>query len=214
MAHAGGMLACLSFAFFTWGTRAFALFGLCSLSVLVGLAKGRFTPRGHFGSANAVTALRAAIVAALPWAALQLDGPLVAGIAVAVLALDVVDGYLARRHGNASDFGSSFDVETDALFVMVLSLVLYERGAAGPWVILAGAWRYVYVLAPLLVKTEEPQGRRSVFGRLAFVLMIVSFVLGLLLPPQTSQPVVALGVAVVSASFLYSFWLRYFARTH
>lgn len=210
--HAALMLGCLPLVFFEWGVRAFGVCALLSLAALVRAGRSRWTPHGGFGVANAVTALRGLLVVALPFLALDLSGPALAGCAVSVLALDVLDGYLARRLGVASDFGSSFDVETDALFVMVLSLLLCERGAAGPWVILAGAWRYLYVLAPLIVKTEEPQQRRSVLGRLAFVLMVASFVLGFLLPPELSQPVVALGVVAVSASFAYSFWLRYGAR--
>ena len=61
--------------------------------------------------------------------------------------LDGVDGWLARRSRMASAFGARFDVETDALFVMAMSILVWQHGKAGAWVLLGGMMRYVFVMA-------------------------------------------------------------------
>ena len=51
---------------------------------------------------------------------------------MAVAVLDGVDGWLARAIALASDFGARFDMETDALFILVLAVLAWQFGKAGP----------------------------------------------------------------------------------
>ena len=46
-------------------------------------------------------------------------------------ALDGVDGWVARRTRTASAFGARFDMETDALLILVLSALVWRVGKAG-----------------------------------------------------------------------------------
>jgi phosphatidylglycerophosphate synthase len=64
-----------------------------------------------------------------------------------VLLLDGADGWTARRTGLASPFGARFDMEVDALFVLVLAMLVARTGAAGGWVMIAGLLRYLFVVA-------------------------------------------------------------------
>jgi len=105
----------------------------------------------RFGAANAVTLLRAAMVAFLTALAL-LPTPLPGEIrsaaivlGVAGLVLDGVDGWLARRGGTTSRFGARFDMETDALSVLVFTFLLLRAGQAGAWVLAIGLARYIFV---------------------------------------------------------------------
>ena len=41
-------------------------------------------------------------------------------------ALDGVDGWLARRSGIASAFGARFDMEIDALLILVLAVLAWR----------------------------------------------------------------------------------------
>ncbi|MCZ7423192.1 CDP-alcohol phosphatidyltransferase family protein [Verrucosispora sp. WMMA2121] len=70
--------------------------------------------------------------------------PLVAMTAVA-LALDAVDGKVARRTGTTSALGARFDMEVDSFLVLVLSL--YVAPSVGAWVLAIGLMRYVFLLA-------------------------------------------------------------------
>src|SRR6185436_14514828 len=86
-------------------------------------------PFPTLGPANQVTLVRATVVALLAAALFEPADPRVAAIAVVATAmtavLDGVDGWLARRTGMASPFGARADMETDALLILVLSLLAW-----------------------------------------------------------------------------------------
>jgi len=112
----------------------------------------RYDPPTRFGPANRVTLTRAALVAVLigfvvhvPFSAKGIW--LMVLIAVSVVLLDGVDGWLARRSNTVSDFGARFDMETDALLIAVLALLVWRLDKAGSWVLLAGALRYLFIAA-------------------------------------------------------------------
>ncbi|MGM0521450.1 MAG: CDP-alcohol phosphatidyltransferase family protein [Pseudomonadota bacterium] len=119
--------------------------------VLIGALIVRFWPHGALGWANRVTLVRSALVALIA-------GGLIAnastvgqwqwlGIAATALLLDGVDGFVARRAHCQSDFGARFDMELDALLILLLCLALITTAELGPWVLLIGAMRYGFVLA-------------------------------------------------------------------
>jgi phosphatidylglycerophosphate synthase len=103
----------------------------------------------RFGAANVVTVIRLALTAML--AALLLvpvsDTALWLCIftATAALLLDGLDGRLARRFSEQSRFGARFDMEVDALLILVLALLAWHFGRAGAWVLTAGLLRYAFV---------------------------------------------------------------------
>ena len=100
------------------------------------------------GPANRVTLLRAVLVggvAALAVLDVPDRVPVLVALAVTALALDGVDGWVARRTGTSSAFGARFDMEVDAFLILVLSLVVAP--SAGWWVVLIGAARYLFVAA-------------------------------------------------------------------
>lgn len=92
---------------------------------------------------GAVTALVAqSLVRPVPTAAIT-------AIAAVALILDAVDGHVARRTGLATSFGARFDMEVDAFLILVLSIDVARQ--VGPWVLVIGAMRYVFVAAGWLL---------------------------------------------------------------
>jgi len=73
---------------------------------------------------------------------------LVALSAVA-LALDAVDGQVARRTGTATPLGARLDGEADAFLILMLSI--YVSQDYGSWVLAIGAARYALLLAGWLI---------------------------------------------------------------
>ncbi len=65
------------------------------------------------------------------------------------LALDAVDGQVARRTGTATALGARFDSEADAFLILVLSIFVSQ--AYGSWVLLIGAARYALLIAGWLI---------------------------------------------------------------
>ena len=123
----------------------------CAAALLVGLTLGlRQVGARGLGPADQVTLARASLVCGV--AALVVDGsgrpvalgPLV-GLTGVALALDAVDGWVARRTATASRFGAGFDMEVDAFLILVLSV--HVARSAGAWVLLIGAARYLLLVS-------------------------------------------------------------------
>lgn len=150
-----------------------ALIGGASLLYTLGVELGRHRPL-RIGAANAVTLLRLGLVVGLSAWLREPPGPREALMIVLVFTLDGVDGWLAHRNGTASAFGARFDMESDALFVLVCALGLYARGRLGAYVLVPGFLRYAYVLALWVVPRLSREAPRSRLGRYAFSLLVVS----------------------------------------
>ncbi len=176
-----------------------------SFFALLWLARGRFTHDGAFGIANCVTLLRLALVLCLA----VLPSEAVGATALVILALDGLDGAIARRLGQSSAFGAHFDMETDALFVAQLSLALWGRGFTGAWVLSSGALRYLYVLSVWLVPARGGEAPRTRWGRYSFLVLALGLVAPWLLGARLGAPFAAFGCAVVAFSFARSFAYSY-----
>jgi phosphatidylglycerophosphate synthase len=70
-------------------------------------------------------------------------------LSAVALALDAVDGQVARRTGTATPVGARIDGETDAFLILVLSIAVSQD--YGGWVLAIGAARYVFLLAGWLI---------------------------------------------------------------
>lgn len=102
----------------------------------------------RFGQANVVTSLRSSLVGAITGMVVaSFTAPIPVWMLVALivpaLALDAVDGWVARRTGSASDLGARYDMEVDAFLLLVLSA--YVAADLGLWVLAIGALRYLFV---------------------------------------------------------------------
>ncbi len=197
----------------TYVPKALAAYALILLVLLGFLPLHR--PRARLGPANQVTLARGVLTALLIGLAGEGGGAgtgeaMGAGLAWTALALallatalDGVDGYLARRYGWASPLGARFDMELDALLVAGLALLLWTMDRAGPWVLAAGAMRYVFVAAafpwPWLRHPLPPSRRRQAIC----VAQILTLILALvpILPAAWASGVAALGLGLLSYSF-------------
>lgn len=185
----GGFAACAGWALYV---------------AIVYRASGRADLAG-FGWANRITLLRGLLMMLTipcllapetrPWLPLMLGG--------AALALDGVDGPVARRTGTATAFGARFDMETDALTVLMLSALVAAEGRVGPWVLMSGALRYLYVAGgwawPWLARPVPPSFAR----KLVCVLQIAGLLAALLpiLAPPWPSAIAAVSLALLIWSF-------------
>jgi phosphatidylglycerophosphate synthase len=149
-----------------------------------------------------VTYARSLVVAAVTaLAAVGGPTPALVVLAALALALDGVDGLVARRTSSASALGARFDMEVDAFLLLVLSVVA-ARGV-GPWVLPIGLMRYVYVAAgallPWLTAPLPPRFSRKVVAAVQGVVLVAA-VSGLL-PPTVAVVAVAAALAALCWSF-------------
>ena len=90
----------------------------------------------RLGPANTVTLVRAGLVVAVTALVVQSwtgDVPrtLIVAVSAVALALDFVDGRLARARGTVTALGAAFDMETDAFLILVLSVYVVPWSARG-----------------------------------------------------------------------------------
>ncbi|GGL79515.1 membrane protein [Streptomyces fumigatiscleroticus] len=186
-----GWLTGLAFAIATWAVLSRALH--------------RSRPRS-FGPANRVTLGRAVLVGgvtALVADSFQDSPPvsLFVGLTAVALILDGVDGRVARRTGTCTALGARFDMEVDAFLILVLSV--YVSMELGPWVLLIGAMRYVFVAAarvwPWLRAPLPPSTARKTVAALQGVFLLLAGADWL--PGAGNAAVVLLALALLVWSF-------------
>ncbi|OHV12158.1 CDP-alcohol phosphatidyltransferase family protein [Kushneria phosphatilytica] len=168
-----------------------------------------------FGWANRLTLLRGSLIMVVAGAILfeelvEHHPLLVAGLVLTALVMDGVDGWAARHLGVASAFGARFDMELDAFFILMLCVLLIAQEMAGPWVVLIGALRYLFLLAmryqPWLARALPASYRRKVL-----CVWQVSTLMICLLPwirPPYSEGLLGLSLLLLVGSFGYDIiWL-------
>jgi phosphatidylglycerophosphate synthase len=205
---------CLALA---WGMSAMLALGGSFVPValatfiammLVALAGVRaHHPFDRVGLANLITGVRAVITALIAGAIAQaptraLTWTLVV-IAILAAVLDGFDGWAARRHGTSSAFGARFDMEVDAVLILVLAVLAWRFDKAGPWVLASGLMRYGFVAAagvwPWLDAPLPPSRRRQ-----TVCVVQIGVLIGTIAPiirPPLSVLVAAGALAMLTWSF-------------
>ena len=181
--------------------------GLFAALMAAAIAFIREHPFPRLGPANRVTVIRAMLVALT---AGLIREPATSRVAAAALVaitvigvLDGVDGWLARRSRMASAFGARFDVETDALLIMVVSVLVWTHGKAGAWILACGMLRYTFVAAawplPWMASPLSPTRRAKTVAVASLVGLSVA--LAPFVPPPLSRLVAAATLASLTWSF-------------
>ena len=191
---------------------AWAVGVTCGLITNAGLARGLSYYRAdRLGPADWVTLARATLAAVV--AALVADSfaeavpvVLVGSLAAVALALDAVDGWVARRTRTAATLGARFDGEVDAFLILVLSV--YVAGSMGAWVLAIGAARYAFLAAGWALpwmRAELPPRfwRKTVAATEGIVLTIAALDL---LSRTATQALVVVALALLAESFGRDVW--------
>jgi phosphatidylglycerophosphate synthase len=162
--------------------------------------------RQNLGPADLVTLTRGLLACAV--AALTVQSLLghdvtaaLLALTVPALALDAVDGQVARRTRTVTQFGGRFDGEVDAFLILVLS------AAAGPvvgwWVLAAGLVRYAFAVAgwvlPWMRAPLEYRHWRKVVTASVGILLTVA--VAQVLPPALTLLAVLVALGLLAESF-------------
>lgn len=179
-----------------------------SFAVLTFVFRGAWAPGGHYGRANAVTAFRFLLAAALTF-----DGPLpplgqtlAAG---SILLLDGLDGWLARRYGLISRYGETLDMEVDAFFTLALCTVLFGSQRFGAWVLIPGALRYLFVLGIRCAGPPLRRAKSSRWSRAIGATVLSGLTLSLLPIGEWAVAIAGFVTVAVIGSFAASAWQLY-----
>lgn len=160
----------------------------------------------RFGAANAVTATRSVLVGITTGlVATSFTTPIPAAVLVTLvavaLALDGVDGFVARRTASVSELGARFDMEVDAFLLLVLSV--YDMRFVGGWVLAIGLMRYAFVAAawalPFLGRPLPHRYWRKVVAATCGVVLAV--IAARILPPPADVLAAAGALLLLIESF-------------
>lgn len=196
--------------------------GVTALGWVLGIACAVFTSEAlgraldrygadRLGPADRVTLVRATLVGGVAALAVETPGrsapvPTLVALTAVALALDAVDGWVARRTRTASALGAHFDQEVDAFLILVLSV--YVARSTGAWVLAIGLARYAFMAAgrllPLLRRPLPPRYWGKVVAAIQGIALTVA-VAGVLPRPATVG-VLAVALALLTESFGHSVW--------
>ncbi|HEY7622493.1 MAG TPA: CDP-alcohol phosphatidyltransferase family protein [Solirubrobacteraceae bacterium] len=184
----------------------------CAATIATALARGLARdPDARLGPASWVTLARATLAVGV--AALTADSfthatpvALLVTLAAVALALDLVDGWLARRTGTADALGARFDGEVDAFLILALSV--YVARDAGAWVLAIGAARYLFLVGEWLLPwmrapLPERRWRKVVTAAQGIVLTVGA---AGILPGALTQALLLAALALLAASFGECVW--------
>jgi phosphatidylglycerophosphate synthase len=187
------------------GTRG-SLTGVAYAAVLcVLLTRGMHRAGARaFGPADWVTLIRATLVGAVTALAVGPLGPRAHAtlvlLAAVALALDAVDGQVARRTGTVTALGARFDMEVDAFLLLVLSA--YVVPLVGGWVLLIGVMRYAFVGAaavlPWMRGSAPPRRWCKVVAAVQGVVLLIAAANLLPRPLISGALVIALALLIES----------------
>ena len=188
-----------------YAVKATACFAIIA-AIAIGVVTGHH-PFPRFGAANQVTTTRAAIVALVAGLIGEAPRPILAASAslagLVVTLLDGVDGWLARRARMGSSYGARFDMETDAVLILALAVLVWTFGKAGVWVVVSGLLRYVFLVSSWLCgwmpATLPPSSRRQMIC----VVQIVGLLLAIV--PAITPPLSAWLAGIALLMLCYSF---------
>jgi phosphatidylglycerophosphate synthase len=193
--------------------------GLASgLALNLSLARALWRdPAAGLGWASWITLTRATLavgVAALTAASFELPVATATLVALAsiALALDFVDGWLARRTGTQSALGSKLDGEVDAFLILVLSIEVAPT--AGGWVLLIGLARYAFLAAGwalpwLRAPLPRRDWRKTVTASQGVALVVAASGVP---PVWVSRVLLVVALALLAESFGRDVWWLWWHR--
>jgi phosphatidylglycerophosphate synthase len=195
--------------------RAWVVGLTCGVILSAALVRGLARHRSEgLGVADGVTLGRASLavgVAALVTDSFAHHTPLtlLVSITALALALDLVDGWVARQTSTTAALGAWFDGEVDAFLILVLSV--FVARSVGAWVLAIGAARYAFLAAgrplPWMRAPLPPRyWRKVVAATQGIVLMIAA---ANVLPLAVTQAILVGALILLAESFGRDvLWLR------
>ncbi|MCB0704666.1 MAG: CDP-alcohol phosphatidyltransferase family protein [Saprospiraceae bacterium] len=197
--HAIVILAFAAVAFISQIIWIFPAGAALSFSLLFYNARKSFAPSILLSGANLVTGIRLAGVCSLFLPGLSQE--MLFGIGLVIVLLDGLDGFLARKMGQESEFGAYLDAETDALLVAALSFLLVLQGMFGWWILIPGFLRYLYFIPVYFCKDPNVGEFRFGLAKYIAVFFMGSLLATLILPYSITLPV----LIAASLALFYSF---------
>jgi phosphatidylglycerophosphate synthase len=122
-----------------------------------------------------------------------------------LVLLDGADGMAARKLNQSTEFGALFDMETDSLFVCLVSCVLISKGLLDQWILIPAFIKYYYAVLTDISGIRKSPDPKTMIGATIAVLMFLALILAFVLPTKPSHLIAFIATLLICISFLYSF---------
>lgn len=153
------------------------------------------------GYANLITCLRLFIILSVGLLYNLLAKEIIFILFVIAILLDGVDGFMARKYNHSTKPGEILDMETDAFMVLLLSMIHFDKGVIGWWILIPGSLRYIYELIVYWLKGGDtdfpPKKVRATIAVIFFIALLSPFIL----PNATAVLILAISSILIILSF-------------
>ena len=127
-----------------------------------------------------------------------------------IVILDFIDGFTAKRFGMKSEFGAIFDAETDALFILVISIIFVFKYELSFWLTGMGFLRFIYglyfIVIPASINSESVRiGNRNLYSVIAGSVLVLLALCTLLTVIWVNRLLLLCNLLLVF-SFVHSFY--------
>lgn len=156
------------------------------------------------GLANWVTLIRFAGLTTVVFLAFRISNQVLSLLLFVLVLVDGLDGYLARKKDQRTPFGACFDMETDTLFVCLVSVLLVSKGLSAKWILIPAWIKYYYTVFIDLAGLNTVPEKKTLFGATIAVIMFFALALAFILTEKMRFIVTISATILLMISFAYS----------
>ena len=163
------------------------------------------------GYASWVTIFRLLLLFVLGFLLEVLNSYVLFSLFAFAIALDGLDGYLARKFKHHSDLVARIDMETDAFLVMLLTLYHVQEQTIPQWILLPALMRFLVGILTYFAMTKESPSRMfrntiaevttRMFRATIAVVFFVSLLFAFVLPDDWPHYLTSIAGGLILLSF-------------
>ena len=117
-----------------------------------------------------------------------------------IIIIDGLDGLIARKFNQQTEYGGRLDMECDALLVLFLTSYHINSGAIPFWILLPGVMRFLFGILTYFVRSSKEYTSRLFRATIA-VFLFISLLLAFILPVFWSSLIVSISGSFIMLSF-------------
>lgn len=179
-------------------------FGAISFSYYIIQNWDDFTTHKKWGGfPNLITTSRLLLLFTTPFITTNLNLGI---MTLLIISLDGLDGFIARKLNQVTNFGGLIDMEVDAYFCLIFSIIIFLKYPELEWILIGGLLRYLYKIITFTYSKSKFEEKKKKYARFIAGFYFTSFPLFFLTDYTLGFYIISAGTIFVSLSFFISFY--------